>query len=344
MVIKGGSRPLVIGSTFNGDNASKGLVSTETGALIRLTDSVFQDFTVPPLDISSGSAALFQCTFSNITTDDGAAIDLDPNPLLLPDISTSMEIAPIVLYGCRMENVRGQALRIEGGNIFVRNSTFIICDDVLYVGEGTKGTLFDNSFEDSTGTGILVYRGLDDRIDIISNHFINMGKYGMMIKETSLRISNNTFEGCGDIDGDIGPMEAIDLLEKNWAFFMENGRGSLDGNTFSDNSFSILLGVGSSPVLTDNIITGDEGIGIGIISRKNICIRTTSIDMEARYDIVCFKDTSLSVDGESNYDTVRYIKEEDTKEEEGRMNFIFFFILAAVFLIFLFYFRSRVNR
>lgn len=341
IVIKGASHPFIAGSSFDGRNAVKGIISTGKGAFIRLIGSTFHNFDTSPIEISQGLAVIVLCDFFNISTSDLAAVHLDPNPLLLPEIASAMEITPIVIYGCHMEKVSGWGLRIAEGGIFISNSTFKDCDNVLYLGEGVKGEIFGNRIEDPTGIGILVYRGLDNHLKITSNYIVGPGKYGIIVKETELRISNNTFERSKDTIGDINHLTPTYLLRKNWALFMENSRGYIDGNTFSDNNYSIMIGVDSAPILNDNTIIGDEGIGIGMISQKKLYIYDTVIAINAGYDLVCYGDSDISIDENGHYEKIKYLEEEGTTENGGRMTILLVATLAALLLFSFFYIKMK---
>ena len=221
---------------------------------------------------------------------------------------------------------------VLGGRISIFDSTFADSANGLYIGEGTAADIRGNTFRDLVSTGILLYRAMDNRVNINSNLFIAVEKYGIIVKQTSASLSDNIVEGS--IDHAVSSVKLTDtyLLERNWAVYIENSICSLESNFISNNSFSILVGIDSIAWLENNRISGIDGIGIGVLSKKAVHISETSVTVLDGYDIVYFEDSKVSFD-QVTYNTTAYIEEGNNELDEGYFSVIIPVIILFVLLL-----------
>jgi len=334
VVLKGGSSPVIIECNFFGGNASEGIISHDEAAFIRLLDSTFVDFACAPVELSQGTAAIVSCRFENISPNDAGAIQLDTNPDLLPIVSELLEIRPIVIHGIEIKNVSGWGIKVMGGRISVSDSTFVDCANGLYIGEGTMAEIYGNTLRDLSSTGILVYRAIDNRVNINSNNFIRMDNYGIVIKQTSARLYDNIIEGCFDLTGITETLTDTYLLERNWAVYIENSFCSLEGHLMSNNTYSILVGIDSTVQMADNHITGRDGIGIGVLSERAIHISNTDINVVDGFDLAYLEDSMITFEG-TMYNTTAYIEGNDQDRAEGFFSVIIALIITIVLVLLL---------
>jgi len=332
VVVKGCSRPIMIECNFFGKNALSGISSLDVGAYIKLLDSKFADFACAPVELSQGTAAIVSCRFDNISVSGMGVIQLDTNPNILPNVSELLETRPIVIHGIEMNNISGWAIKVMGGRMSVTGSMFSDCENVLYIGEGTKANIYGNTLRNVVSTGLLIYRAIDNRVNINSNHLIGMGKYGILVKQTSVSISDNIIEGCLDLTSNSGALTATYLLQRNWALYVENSICRIEKNRMGNNTFSILAGIDSTVQIADNQIGGKDGIGIGVLSEKPIHISDTKINVVGGFDLVTFKDSKISFD-ETIYNTTVYIDEDDNRPEGSFFGVILLFVLVFVTLV-----------
>jgi len=330
LILKQDSHPFIMDSSFHGTDAKSGILSSETNSSIRILVSSFSDFHCSPVEISQGVMTLHSCRFTNIDDPENGALLLEPNPFILPDISRSLDLTPIHIVNITMENVSGWGLRVDGGRILVSDSSFRYCENAIYVGEGTRGKIAGNDLSDISGTGLLVYRAVNDGFTIAANRLVNIEKSGMVIKETRVRISGNSIEGCSDISEDAEHLTRTDMLSKNWALFLERGGGYVEGNTFSNNTYSILVGVDCTATFKNNSIVGRKGIGIGILSEKAVRLSETIVRIDERYDIVRTEDSEVHFEN-SQFNTTWYL--EDDKLSNGGAGRLWIPCIIAFFVI-----------
>jgi len=317
MILKQDSHPFIMDSSFRGNGAKSGILSSEKGSSIRVLASSFSDFHCPPVEMSQGLMTLHSCRFTNIDDPENGALLLEPNPFILPDISRSLDLIPIHIENITMENVSGCGLHMDGGRIRVSDSSFRYCENAIYVGEGTRGTITGNDLSDIYGTGLLVYRAVNDDFTIASNRLVNIEKSGIVIKETRVRISGNFIEGCSDISEDTETLTRTDMLSKNWALFMERGGGYVEGNSFSNNTYSILVGIDSTVTFKNNSIVGRKGIGVGILSEKAVRLSDTIVHIDEKYDIVRTVDSDVHFEN-SQFNTTWYLKDDELSDGGAR--------------------------
>ena len=333
MILKQDSHPFVVDGSFRGNGARSGILSSEKGSSIRILTSSFLDFHHSPIEISQGTITMHSCHFSNMDNRGDEAVFIEPNPFLLPDISQSLEMIPIHIENTIMENISGWGIRMDGGSIHVCDSSFRNCENGIYIGEGTKGNITGNDLRDMTGAGILVYRAINDGFTITSNRLFNIERNGIVIKETRVRIIQNTVERFSDIYEDMEPLTRTDLLSKNWGLFLERSGGYVEGNRFSNNTFSILVGVDSTVIFINNSIVGKEGIGIGILSEKVVRLSDTIVRIDEKYDIVRIEDSEVYFEN-SQFNTTWYLEDDELSERGlGRAWFPGIIVLPVLILI-----------